>query len=91
MRSLDRETAERMLDGRVAPDDAPPGYGVVARVVAVLRSAGGDEAVDRRLGAGAALAGSAGRSGFRLRVAALTAVMGGTVLFGLAGAGALPG
>lgn len=38
MRSLDLGTAERLLDGQIEPDDAPPGYGVVARVIAVLRA-----------------------------------------------------
>jgi hypothetical protein len=35
---LDRETAERMLAGLIEPDDAPPGYAEVTRV---LRSAAG--------------------------------------------------
>jgi hypothetical protein len=30
---LDRDTLERLLAGRVAPDDAPPGYAEVARVL----------------------------------------------------------
>jgi hypothetical protein len=33
---LDRETADRLLTGRVDPDDAPPGY---ARVAVLLRAA----------------------------------------------------
>ena len=32
---LDRETADRLLSGSVAPDDAPPGY---AGVAGLLRS-----------------------------------------------------
>src|SRR5260370_31803405 len=30
--SLDYHTAERLLTGNVAPEDAPPGYGEVARL-----------------------------------------------------------
>ncbi|HJU00233.1 MAG TPA: hypothetical protein VJ966_03400, partial [Actinomycetes bacterium] len=33
---LDADTAERLLAGRVGPDDAPPGY---ANVAAVLQAA----------------------------------------------------
>lgn len=31
--ALDRWTADRLLDGSVAPDDAPPGFGEVARLL----------------------------------------------------------
>jgi hypothetical protein len=33
MPRLDRDTADRLLAGRVAPDDAPPGYADLARLV----------------------------------------------------------
>jgi hypothetical protein len=41
---LDSETAERLLAGRVAPEDAPPGYGPVVRLLdAASSEAGADE------------------------------------------------
>jgi hypothetical protein len=36
---LDRDTADRLLAGRVAPDDAPPGYADLARLVSEVRAA----------------------------------------------------
>lgn len=36
---LDRETAHRLVDGSVAPDDAPPGYASVAELLATARDA----------------------------------------------------
>jgi hypothetical protein len=36
---LDPETARRLVDGRVAPDDAPPGYSGVAELLAAARGA----------------------------------------------------
>jgi hypothetical protein len=91
VRDLDRDTAERMLDGRVAPDDAPPGYGLVARLIAVLRTtepaSGGAQAAPgqappRRRGAGRAL---------RAQLVLLALALGTTLMVGLASAGALPG
>ena len=40
---LDQDTADRLLTGRVTPDDAPPGYGGVAQL---LQRAHGDTALD---------------------------------------------
>jgi hypothetical protein len=41
---LDSETAERLLAGRVAPEDAPPGYGPVVRLLdAASADAAGDQ------------------------------------------------
>jgi len=37
--ALDDDTAERILHGAVAPDDAPPGYSRVSEMVAVLQAA----------------------------------------------------
>jgi hypothetical protein len=34
---LDPDTTDRLLSGRVAPDDAPPGYAEVARLLTALR------------------------------------------------------
>jgi hypothetical protein len=36
---LDPETARRLVDGRVAPDDAPPGYAGVAQLLVAARDA----------------------------------------------------
>jgi hypothetical protein len=50
---LDEDTAERLLTGRLAPADAPPGYGRVAAVLAVVSPPGhrGAGRSDRRPGA----------------------------------------
>lgn len=90
---MDRETAERLLAGRVAPDDAPPGYCLVARLVGVLRAAGPPETASTRSAEGAAAPSNPATVRARLprgRVAVLAGILGSTALFGLAGAGALP-
>ena len=50
---LDDDTAERLVAGRVGPDDAPPGY---ARVASVLQAAAGPAAPEELAGREAALA-----------------------------------
>jgi hypothetical protein len=50
---LDDDTAERLLGGRVDPEDAPPGYAEVARL---LRAAAGPPDPEELAGAGEALA-----------------------------------
>lgn len=40
---LDADTADRLLAGRVHPDDAPPGYSEVARVLRTATTAGDNE------------------------------------------------
>lgn len=42
---LDRDTSERMLAGRIGPDDAPPGYSEVARVLMAAVESTGDREV----------------------------------------------
>jgi hypothetical protein len=42
---LDSDTAERMLGHRVAPDDAPPGYGEVARLLQTANTEAQPQAV----------------------------------------------
>lgn len=44
---LDRDTADRLLSGRVVPDDAPPGYDGVARVLTALRAPATDVELGR--------------------------------------------
>jgi hypothetical protein len=51
---LDDDTAERLLAGRLHPEDAPPGYAEVARV---LRAAAGPPSPEELAGQEAALAG----------------------------------
>ena len=68
--ALDDNTVERLVCGRVEPDDAPPGYAGVARV---LQAAGGPAEPDELAGRDAALAvfraagpaGERGRAGSR--------------------------
>ena len=57
---LDDDTAERLLAGHLHPEDAPPGYAEVARV---LQAAAGPPAREELAGEEAALAGfrAAGR------------------------------
>ena len=50
---LDDDTAERLVAGRVSPDDAPPGY---AGVAGVLQAAAGPAAPEELAGQPAALA-----------------------------------
>jgi hypothetical protein len=40
---LDEVTLDRLLAGRIGPDDAPPGYSEVARILQVAVAAGDDE------------------------------------------------
>jgi hypothetical protein len=51
---LDDDTAERLLAGRLHPEDAPPGYAEVARL---LRAAAGPPSQDELAGQEAAMAG----------------------------------
>jgi hypothetical protein len=93
---LDRDTAERLVAGRVGSDDAPPGY---AGVASVLQAAAGPAAPEELAGREAALAmfrahGPAGERGHarrrvRARVVAL-AVAGAVAAGGLWMAGAAP-
>jgi hypothetical protein len=48
--TLDEDTIERLLSARVAPDDAPPGYSEVARLVRVVTETAGpsDPALEER-------------------------------------------
>lgn len=101
---VDDGTADRLLSGTMAPDDAPPAYQAVAALFAAL-TAGPSPAerldegqsvtfIARRLAQGAASSPTARTSemnrGRRLRVAAAT-LMGSVTLFaGLASANALP-
>ncbi len=97
---LDRETADRMLGGRIEPDDAPPGYSHVARTILAVKAPPTaaelrreDEAVIAALDALATGPPPArGRRSVpaRMRVAGLVVV--GTMLAtsGLAAAGVLP-
>ena len=40
---LDLDTLDRLLDGAVDPDDAPPGYSEVARLLHVVAQGGDHE------------------------------------------------
>jgi hypothetical protein len=103
---LDGETAERLLSGRVAPEDAPPGYGPVVRLLdAASAEASAEELANEREGVIAfALAVDSSRamdsvspSGLSMPVpfsrARLVAAALATALVtaGLASAGSLPG
>jgi hypothetical protein len=103
---LDTWTADRLLDGLIAPDDAPPGYAPVARLVIAARrpaSAGELAGMDGAVAAAAALlSGRAtdrteivdrlhnARRAVRAKIAGLVVV--GTLVgtSGLAAAGVLP-
>jgi len=52
--ALDQDTAERLLSGRLEPDDAPPGYSRVAELLA--RAASDRPAAEEQAGKAAALA-----------------------------------
>ena len=95
---LDRDTAERLLDGSLSPDDAPPGYGPVAAVLAAASAAPGsaelageDDARARYAATSAAAAAAAPARPSRAVVAvvAVTLVLGGTA--SAAAVGRLPG
>jgi hypothetical protein len=103
---LDRDTADRMLAGRVAPDDAPPGYADLARLVAAVSAPPAPRELTRQeedVEAAAAIRSpgpspaSAPRGPSRrrtrfARVRTVTLVAAGTVIAtsGLAAAGVLP-
>jgi hypothetical protein len=103
---LDGETAERLLSARVAPEDAPPGYGPVVRLLdAAWAEASAEELANEREGVIAfALAVGSSRPtdsvsprGFsqpfpfsRVRLVA-AALATALVTAGLASAGSLPG
>jgi hypothetical protein len=97
VRSLDRDTAERLLDGQITGDDAPQGYGAVARVIAVLRAP--EKTEHRRpapvvAGTARAVHGTAAATRSRVprqQLMAATVVLSGILTVSLAGAGALPG
>ncbi|HEY3070933.1 MAG TPA: hypothetical protein VGJ34_11530 [Gaiellaceae bacterium] len=100
---IDADTADRLLAGSVAPEDAPPGY---ARVAVMLATAAGEEAGDelRREEETVAVVGEIVRSSetekprpprrsfvprLKLATAFATVALAGTT--GLAFAGSLPG
>jgi hypothetical protein len=103
---LDRDTADRLLAGRVAPDDAPPGYADLARLVAAVSAPPAplelsrlDEDVDAAAAIrspgptpASALRGPSRRRTRFARVRTVTLVAAGTVIAtsGLAAAGVLP-
>ena len=98
MTDLDRSTADRLLAGTLAPDDAPPAYRGVAEIVAALRApaaddpAGAAEAAARIAPVVAASAAPTGRSPLASnrssrrstprRAALLAATVGGLLLVG---------
>jgi hypothetical protein len=103
---LDRDTADRILAGRVAPDDAPPGYADLARLVAAVSAPPAprelsrlDEDVEAAAATrspgpapASALRGPSRRRTRLARVRTVTLVVAGTVIAtsGLAAAGVLP-
>jgi hypothetical protein len=87
---LDDDTAERLLAGHVHPEDAPPGYAEVARV---LQAAAGPPAREELAGEEAALAGfrAAGRGSTgvggrrrraRVRASLVALALAGTLVVG---------
>jgi hypothetical protein len=104
--ALDNDTAERMLRGTVAPDDAPPGYSRVSEMVAALTATPtADETAWHRFGYpvvtppranGATLTATRTQTRRarvhtrRLRVMTATLVSSVVVFGSLAAAGALP-
>jgi hypothetical protein len=99
---IDADTADRLLDGAIDPDDAPPGYRGVAVLVSALRSAPDASELaaleDAVAGAMAIREGGViqlgeprrSRRSFRLKVAALAFVGALLGTSGLAFAGVLP-
>jgi hypothetical protein len=100
---LDPDTAERLLSGSLAPDDAPPGFAAVAALLADARPAPDAAVVERDLDALVGAIGTqpdrAGRLNPRrspmlthLVTAKVAAIVGAVVLGvgGVAAAGALP-
>ena len=105
MSTLDEDTIERLLSARIAPDDAPPGYSGVARLVRIVaETADSDPALgERHVAAAVAVirresaAGASARRPQRKRSWRRRARVAGVVLAGalvgstgLAFAGALP-
>jgi hypothetical protein len=102
---LDGEMAERLLAGRVALEDAPPGYGPVLRLFDAASADSSAEELERETEAVAAFAQavrssraapSSGRASRRFgltrtRLVALAIVAGLATTTGLAAAGSLPG
>jgi hypothetical protein len=98
---LDETTADRLLGGGMSPDDAPPAYRGVARVVEALGRPAAEfvDPADAASGILAAIvAGPSGRGSVERRrrpsrtgIAVVALVGGFGLLGGLAGAGALPG
>jgi hypothetical protein len=103
---LDGETADRLLAGRIAPEDAPPGYGPVVRLLdAASADAGADELEheSEMVAAFALVARSSAPAGSvprrltmpftlsRVRLAAAGVMAALVTSAGLASAGSLPG
>ncbi len=77
---LDGDTVERLLGGRLDPDDAPPGYAEVARV---LRAAAGPPCPDELAGQPAAMAAfRRSRRRARVRSRLVTVALAGTLTIG---------
>jgi hypothetical protein len=95
---IDPATADRMLDGSVVPDDAPPGFADVARALGALRALAEVEPeaeASVHAAALAATAASQNTGGTPMRHRRLATAIAATVgsialLSGLAAAGALP-
>jgi hypothetical protein len=96
-RRLDVDTADRMLDGRVPPMDAPPGYGAVSAFLLELRdaadgqhttwaTAGGQIPVTQRRAAGMLVTAGSG-----IRRSALVGALAFAAMTGTAFATGLPG
>ena len=102
---LDAETAERLLAGRVAVEDAPPGYGPVLRLLDAASADASAEELRRESEAVAAFAHAVRSSRAsswstrasmpfgltRARLVALAIVAGLATATGVAAAGSLPG
>jgi hypothetical protein len=100
---LDEDTVDRLLSGRMSPDDAPPGYSEVARVLIAVTE-DGDSLVHEaeHVAAAAALVEPASastsrsgsptkrRSATRLKLGGMVVVGAMVASSGLAAAGALP-
>jgi hypothetical protein len=100
---LDANTADRLLAGSVAPEDAPPGYGGVATFLAAVADSSRAESLPGESGAVALLAAvvrssqteitrpsrRSNLSRLKLATAFVTVALAGTT--GLAFAGSLPG
>lgn len=78
--ALDGDTVERLLAGRLHPDDAPPGY---AEVAWVLRAAAGPPCPDELAGQPAAMAAfRTSRHRARVRSRLVTVALAGTLTIG---------